>query len=221
MAAPIRRHFEFPDIRRTLDQLTRMSPTGKVTSQLLEGLLEGWLEYFSMFDDMDAPASAVAPIPAFAPDRDDDGTLLFDHNTTQQGAVVRQIPHSWKEGTIIYPHVHWSKTTDAAGDVAWEYRYRIINVNQIVPSWSSWIPVATRSFAVASEQRLIIDEFPPLTMTTVTLSAMLSIQIQRNTANDDYGDDARFWEWDAHIEKNKHGSEQPFVEGSVGFEDNL
>ena len=77
------------------------------------------------WDDLRTPATAI-PIRGQSgdPDADVDGTLLFDASTAEQVALLFQLPHAWEHGTGVRFHIHWAKTTDAAGDVEWEYRYR-------------------------------------------------------------------------------------------------
>lgn len=60
-----------------------------------------------------------------------------------------QLPHSWKEGTTIYPHLHWlPKTTAATGNVEWNLDY----------SWANYDPTTP-------------EIFPAVTTTTVTATA--------------------------------------------------
>lgn len=60
-----------------------------------------------------------------------------------------QLPHSWKQGTTIYPHLHWiPKTTAATGNVEWNLDY----------SWANYDPTTP-------------EIFPAITTTTVTATA--------------------------------------------------
>lgn len=221
MAAPIRPHRSYPNIRKTLDRLTRMSPAGKVTSQLLESILESWLEYYPRWEDVRVAASGINPIGAAGdPDRDDDGSFLFDSTLVELVALIVQMPHAWQVGTNVYPHVHWEKTTDAAGDVEWEYRYRITSIGDIVPSWSSWIAATDRlNEDPGSTQKQTVDIFPVLDMSEADLSCIISVQLRRNVdaSDDDYGADARLWEFDVHYLRDSAGSDGEWEKGEVGL----
>ena len=38
-------------------------------------------------------------------------------------SFVVQLPHSWKEGSTIFPHVHWLPKADKTGNVQWNLDY--------------------------------------------------------------------------------------------------
>jgi len=164
------------------------------------------------WDDLRAPATAI-PLRGQSgdPDPDEDGTLLFDDTTAEQISVIYQMPHAW-DSTPIRPHVHWGKTTDAAGDVVWEYRHRIFNNNTIPPAWSSWIAATTRSQTIGSDQTCLVDGFAEIDMTGKIGSCILSTQYRRNpdAAGDTYAADARLWEADIHYRSHGQGSEEEY-----------
>jgi len=217
MAAPIRTHKVYTNIRRLLDRLTRMSPAGRLSSQLLQGLLEGQLEYHNRWDDLRAPATSINPPGIVSdPDIDEDGSFLFDHVGIEQIAIILQMPHAWKEGSGIRPHVHWQKTTDAAGDVIWELRHRLMKLNGLKPAWSSWMASDSKTLDPGSTQAVVLYGFPEIDMAGYLGSAITSFQLRRNTgASDTYGTDARLWEFDLHYLIDGHGSEFELVKGDV------
>ena len=46
-------------------------------------------------------------------------TYLFDNSTDEELFFQVQLPHAWKEGTDIEPHVHWFPTNTDTGVVRW------------------------------------------------------------------------------------------------------
>lgn len=167
--------------------------------------LQGAVRY--VWRDILGPVTGINPLGAASdPDVDSvDGTLLFDDTTEEVIALVIQVNHDWAgnvsaEGLTGRLHVHWSKTTDAAGDVEWEYRYRIFSEGDIPPSWSAWAAADTRSSAVDATQKQIIDGFPDIDMSGQEVSCIVSIQVRRNpaAADDTYGADAKLWSVDMH-----------------------
>jgi len=58
-----------------------------------------------------------------------------------------QVPHTYKEGTNILPHVHWTPHANGTGNngntVAWEIAITWANVNGVFPSSSLYTMVAT------------------------------------------------------------------------------
>ena len=164
------------------------------------------------WDDLRAPATAI-PLQGQQgdPDRDTDGTLLFSSSAVEQIAVLFQIPHSWI-GTGVRFHAHWDKSTDAGGDVVWEERHRIVNVNSIPGAWSDWAEASGRSQTIGADQTVLVDGFTEYDMTGKKVSCMVSVQLRRNVdaAGDTYAADARLWEADIHYQRFGLGSEQEY-----------
>jgi hypothetical protein len=134
------------------------------------------------------------------PDRAEDGALLFASNIVEQIPLLYQLPHNWPAGTPVRPHVHWKKLTDGAGGVMWEIRYRVWNLHELTPAWSSWLQPAGRSKVLGTTTETLVDYWDEIDLTGIERSAMLSLQLRRNTAEatDTYGDDAKVWEFDLH-----------------------
>ena len=165
------------------------------------------------WDDLRTPATAI-PIRGQSgdPDADVDGTLLFDASTAEQVALLFQLPHAWEHGTGVRFHIHWAKTTDAAGDVEWEYRYRRWANGAVAPAWSDWVAATTRNQDIAADQATLIDGWPELSMTGHIGSCLLSIQLRRNpdATNDNYAADARLYDADCHYRVWGLGSEREY-----------
>ena len=160
------------------------------------------------WEDLRSPASGIR-VGAVAPaDLDSDGGLLFASNATETASTILQMPHGWLEESDVRPHVHWSKTSDAAGDVEWQIRYRVFNEGAVAPTWSSWISATGRSSEPGSTQIQVIETFPEIDMDGKNVSCMVSIQIQRDhdATDDNYGADAKLWEFDLHYQIDAMGS---------------
>lgn len=212
-------HHVFKNILIILDSIRKASPVGRMLSHLLQGLLKGRLEYYPQWDDLRAPATAINP-PGQVSDPDidpNDGAFLFDFTGIEQVPIIFQMPHGWKQESIIHPHAHWAKTTDAAGEVIWQYRYRAWNMNEIAPAWSGWITANGRSEEPGSTQKTIIEDFPEIDMTGFKISCMLSFQLRRDPTNenDNYGADAKLWEFDLHHLKDGLGSSLKLVKSDL------
>jgi hypothetical protein len=95
-----------------------------------QGLIQGKYRHEDgLWDDIRVPANVVVNVPgplepALLPFINDggisEGTYGLWFDILHQSFFNIQLPHSWKVGTPIYPHVHWS--TDAGGgpgDVVW------------------------------------------------------------------------------------------------------
>jgi hypothetical protein len=166
-------------------------------------------DLFYHWDDLRTPATNLKQGGA---DADTDGSLLFSSSVTENTYAILQMPHAWTEGGDITPHLHWSKTTDASGDVVWQIRYRLFNVNDVIPAWSDYLDISSRVGTLSDDQRMLIDLFSAIDMSDRTYSEMLSFHIRRkqDDTDDDYGADARLWEFDIHHQIDTPGSIEAF-----------
>jgi len=174
----------------------------------------------TFWDDLRFPATSINPTGG-ASDADvdtNDGTFLFAATGTEVIAVVAQMPHAWKSGTSIYPHVHWAKTTSAAGDVVWQLEYRLYPVGGTGTTTfsvhgSAAAPVSDTPDNDTAEEHLITS-FGEFTMATGELSDIIIFRISRlgSDGSDTYGADARLLEFDFHYEIDSLGSSEQFTE---------
>jgi len=173
-------------------------------------------QYEANWDDLRFPASAVNP-PGQAADPDFDttnGTWLFAASGTEVIFLIAQMPHAWKEGSTIKPHVHWYKTTSASGNVYWQLDYKKFPIGEVGDAAFTTIASAT---AVTGDddtaQQHILTAFPDVTMSGMTLSDMLIMKLSRigGDAADTYGADAALMEFDIHYQIDTLGSEQLYI----------
>ena len=175
-------------------------------------------EFEANWDDLRFPATAINP-PGQASDPDVEATtglLLFAAAGTETIFALVQMPHSWKEGSVVKPHVHWQKTTSADGDVYWQLDYKKIPIGDVMDAefttLSATTPVSgTPDNDTANEH--LLTSFADIDMTGLTLSDCLLCKISRigGNAADTYGADARLLEFDIHFQINTLGSEQLYT----------
>lgn len=170
------------------------------------------------WDDLRSPASGINPTgPAAPPGIDaNDGTLLFDAAGTKVVSVILQMPHSWKQGSGIKPHVHWTKSTSAAGNVYWRLEYQIASVNGVFPG--SWTTLNTTTTSPVNSDdntadRHLISDFGTISMAGHTASCMLKCRVSRIGGDvlDTYGADAKLLEFDIHYLVDSLGSGGEFI----------
>jgi hypothetical protein len=176
-------------------------------------------QYNSSWDDLTFPATAINP-PGAASDPGREATtglLLFDASAVELIYCLAQMPHRWKEGTAIRPHVHWTKTTSADGDVAWRLRYQIIGIGDTGPgTWSDGEIVTTPVTGTPDGDTAwehLLTNFTEIPMTGQTLSSCVLFELARNGSDegDTYGADARLLEFDLHYEIDSLGSAEEFT----------
>lgn len=165
------------------------------------------------WDDLRTPATAI-PLQGQSgdPDAAADGTLLFDSSSAEQVSLIYQMPHAWVHGSGVRLHVHWGKSTDAAGDVEWEERHRIAKTNNVPGAWTEWAGATGRSQTVAANQAVLIDSWTEIAMTGCIGSDMLHVQVRRNPAatDDTYAADAVLYDVDVHYRVFGLGSAQEY-----------
>jgi len=165
-------------------------------------------------DDLRVPASSVKikgsqDIPEWGVLTGNLQTLFFDSSDDDQIFFVTQMPHSYKEGTEIHPHIHWMPTTGGTGNVVWGFEYAWFNVNDVMPSATS----ETITVAAEADKKQQIAAFTPIDGTGKKISSILICRVWRESSNgsDDYSGDAGFLEFDFHYEVDAFGSREWFV----------
>ncbi len=128
-----------------------------------------------------------------------------------------QLPHSWKVGTKIYPHIHWTPNTSASGNVEWNLDYTWANFDAVTPQV---FPTTTTSTVVATGPFTAgIHLITPLTTANVGIdatgkkvSSVLVCRIWRdsNHVSDTYNANAGGVSIDFHYEMDTFGSRSEY-----------
>lgn len=134
--------------------------------------------------------------------------LAFSSSADEEVHFSVQMPHGWKEGSTIYPHVHWAPSTAASGGVTWVLEYTWANINGTFGS-SSTMTFDDSTDSTALKHHIAVNG-TGIDGSGKTLSSMLICRLYRDVsdANDDYGADAFLLEFDIHYELDTVGSRQ-------------
>ena len=167
------------------------------------------------WEDLRFPATVVRTNPANE-NPAFDTTIpgrLFRHTATDSVYVIAQIPHAWREGTVLRPHVHWQKTTSAAGGVYWQLAYRWAAIGEAL---SDEVTIGNATPAVSDADTANVHALTNLGAISgegKTLSDMLLMTLSRvhDNAGDTYGASARLIEFDIHYQIISPGSRQEFI----------
>lgn len=92
-----------------------------------------------------------------------------------------EITHKWKEGTTIYPHIHWATngTNAAATGVKWELRYTIGDGAETFANQTTTV-VDVEIPAVTADRTHIISDFASaITGTTYKIGAYILWKLSR------------------------------------------
>ncbi len=174
------------------------------------------------WDDLRFSAGNITPIGASGnpgiSNADDEylGTLLFDAAATEKIHVIAQMPHSWKEGSDIEPHIHWMKTVTGSGNVYWQYEVAIANPGaafSAVDTQGAYTETTTTGSSSEEDTFHFLTPLPTISMSGKKISCILLIRIARvgGNGNDNYANDARLLEFDIHYQVDSFGSRFEYV----------
>ena len=171
------------------------------------------IDPFGRWEDLRFPATAVNP-PGLGSDPTLDtstGTYLFGAAATDLLYFVGQMPHAWKEGSTIHPHIHWCPTSTDTGDVLWRFSYDWANIGGTFAGSYTDLDITQAGGGTDWGHQLI--EWASIAGTGKTISSMLMMKVSRIGGDelDTYTGDARFLEFDIHYEVDSSGSRQETV----------
>lgn len=174
----------------------------------------------TVFEDFRVPVTSTdrrgVQDPAFTRLRDDlSGSpgifaYAFDKSTEEELFFIVQLPHQWKEGTDIEPHIHWTAQSDVgASKVRWGLEYtwtdigEVFGNTQILYGETTIPPVGT-----VSAYEHAITSLGTISGTGKKVSSMLICRIFRDAdaSSDTFGSDAFLLEIDFHLEVDAMGS---------------
>lgn len=132
-------------------------------------------------------------------------------NTTEQLYGQVEIPHDYKEGTVLKPHIHWSPTTTAAGNVKWQMEFLGANKGQIYGSVTTTVSAVGTAGGIVGEH--LIASFPDITGTDMDISRVTYFRIFRvpTDAQDTYNDNAIVHSVGIHYQCDSPGSKGIFA----------
>jgi len=141
----------------------------------------------------------------------------FDEKVDAMSFVV-QMPHSYKQGSTIHPHVHWTPRTTGSGTVEWNFEYSWQNYDDTTPQ--SFPGITTNSIVSESGLTAGTHHITSLTASNVGIdgtgkrvSSILICRIWRDsrTAGDTYNFDAGLLSFDIHFQIDTVGSRLQYV----------
>lgn len=104
------------------------------------------------------------------------------YHVNEQISIISQIPHDWKQGTILRPHIHWYQQNN--NNPNWLMEYRWYNNGQIVPTEWTQVTLEAHLFTWTTGKILQISRFPNINPTGISgVSSILDIKFFRDTQN--------------------------------------
>ncbi|MCK5601079.1 hypothetical protein KAR91_04365 [Candidatus Pacearchaeota archaeon] len=126
--------------------------------------------------------------------------------TVEQAFASFHIPHDYKSGTKIYPHVHWSHNIAVpSGDVVWQMDYSVSRAFSLggFPAPTS-IELQQTAGAQYIQHVIEVSEGNAIPATNIEPDSMILLRLYRDPAhaNDDFGNDAFIVGLDLHYESD-------------------
>ena len=204
-------------LREVLDVLGGLHVAGDLTAADLEIFnlhTHGYVEYGDTFwDDLRFPATGFNPAGSTAPPAvlTTNGLLSFAGAVDNIIGGVAQMPHQWKEGTAIHPHIHLAFPTAATANTRWLFEYNIANVDgDFTTDTVTYTSLAVITVANANNvARHVMAEFADIPMTGKTVSACVLWRLSRLAFSDGADtdtNDCTLIEFDLHYERDSPGS---------------
>jgi hypothetical protein len=180
-----------------------------------------WENQPGLWDDIRVPLTATtredSNAPTFSRFKDNgagsQGVFLFyfSQNTEQEVYFTVQLPHSYEEGSTLYPHVHFVTDSPASGTVGWGLEYTWANINQnfgntTIISSSIAIPANT------GNNHYVMNIGTGIVGPDKLISSMLVCRVFRDVSVvGNYPSSVALMEIDFHFEMCGNGSGTPFI----------
>lgn len=148
------------------------------------------------------------------------GIYLYDFDNAAAASEKEvyfnvQMPHGWRVGTSVYPHVHWvNKTAGTAGHVIrWGLEYTIAPIGGVFPATTTVYGTTIQGGGVitAADSHLITS-FPAISMAGQGISTVITCRMFRNSSDaaDTYTGTAGFLYVDWHYQTGRPGSREEY-----------
>lgn len=136
----------------------------------------------------------------------------FVHTQADEVQFEIQLPHRGVEGSVLYPHVHFSPTTTGTGAVRFVWEFYAANVDAQFPASPATYQMSKTWSEARQYYHLIAAGAAGLTVAGWTLSNVLKGRLYRdNTVGSNYAAAVTFLYFDIHVEINAFGSDEEYV----------
>lgn len=166
------------------------------------------------WDDLRAPATAINPTGIVSPPSYDATHVGYSFSPTGDNRIdlIFQLPHGWKKGTNIHPHIHMRGLSNSNGNIiiqlytSWSNSsgvqpdFTIVNTNIIMSNGSGNI--------VLKEHIVGLGNSVPNVLSNESSCVKYKMLRLGSAAGDTYTGDMLLDEFDCHYQVEKAGSPQ-------------
>lgn len=163
----------------------------------------------TVFDDLVVPLTQTQKGANDKPDFDETnvGFLFPKNDVSEKLYFIVQLPHAYKEGSTIFPHVHWKQ--EANDNVTWKMDYKWFNVRDAVPVGWTTITIDTPISTYVSGSIHQISHLPGgVEGAGKSISSIILSKLYRD--DNVYTGDAMAFQMDFHVERDTLGSAEEY-----------
>lgn len=166
------------------------------------------------WEDLRFPSQGINPAgsPSPAGVDTDTGALSFAGNQDNVVGGIAQMPHAWKVGSVVKPHIHLRfPTSDAGKNTRWQFGYDVASISgDFANAIGTYTALATVTVAnPASTVKHVVAALGDLAMTGHKESAIILWRVSRLASSDAADDDTNaclLLEFDLHFQIEKAGT---------------
>lgn len=174
---------------------------------------------YEKWDDLRLPGTNLrggVSAPAFTLFRNGIYLPGFAPNQTDEVHFTVQLPHAWKEGSMLLPHVHWThNVAEPSNDqgVIWKLEYTWANIHSTFEATSTIEGAATWTTSPPAQYYHNITGMTDLDGTGHVLSSQIIGRLYRDVTDerDTFDDLALLIELDFHYKIDGFGSDEEYV----------
>jgi hypothetical protein len=135
------------------------------------------------------------------------GYLFPQNDATEILYMVLQMPHGYKEGSTIYPHVHYRRT--AAAKPVFKIDYAWFNIGEAQPAFATYVMDQDAIEYESGSIQQIAKGASGITGTGEKISSLMLVKLYRD--DNVVTGDVLAWQFDVHIECDSYGSELEYI----------
>ncbi len=137
--------------------------------------------------------------------------LSFNADTTNEIFFSAQMPHTYAEGTSIFPHIHWMNPSPGSGNIVFGLEYLWVNKEEAIAGGNT--TVVKKVIAAGTQGVHNINTIAELDGTGKKISSILECRLFRDGSNssDTLASEMFLSEFDFHFKIDSLGSYQEYI----------
>jgi hypothetical protein len=164
------------------------------------------------WEDLVMPLTSTRRGSNNLPDFDETNVgYLFPSGTTAEKLyLIAQMPHAYKMGSTIYPHVHWSQGNSSNAVFNLEYKWTDLAKGDTAGFTTLAMGTTALTYVAGTTMHQLSTNFAGINGSGIhNLSSILAMKLSRNDTT--YPGDALTYQFDIHYEKDSTGSSAELV----------